>query len=212
MTRVLAVVFDYGEVLSAPANRAAHSELVAISGLSEEIFESQYWAWRLDYDAARLNGNTYWQKIARETGTKFSASQIRELIARDCRMWMDLNTPMLNWAGKLRNAGVATGILSNMGEDTLRAMRTDFAWLDQFSPRIWSCELGIVKPELAIYREVLRQLNLEPSTVLFIDNIQENIAGAVTAGMRAVLFQDVEQLAGELERQKIGLPSPEAGI
>lgn len=212
MTRIRAVIFDYGEVLSAPANRAAHSEMVAITGLPEETFEAQYWAWRLDYDADRLNGQTYWEKVATEADANFTPSQIQDLIARDCRMWMDLNRPMLRWADELRKANLATGILSNMGRDTLAAMRRDFAWLDHFSPQIWSCELGVVKPELAIYREVLRQLDLDPAAVLFIDNIQENTAGAAAAGMRTVLFKNVEQLARELARQKMDLPAPRAGI
>lgn len=210
MTRLRAVVFDYGEVLSAPANRAAHSELIAISGLPEEAFDTQYWAWRLDYDAARLNGTTYWEKVASESGTSFTSSQISDLIACDARMWMDLNQPMLDWAKDLRRAGFATGILSNMGVDTLRAIRREFAWLPEFVSQTWSCELGIVKPDLAIYRDPLRQLGLEPAEVLFIDNLPENVTGAVAAGMRAILFRDIEQLVQEIQRQKLDLPRPQA--
>lgn len=210
MTKIRAVVFDYGEVLSAPANHAAHSEMVAIAGLPEKIFDERYWAWRLDYDAARLNGVTYWEKVAAESGTSFSASQIRDLIACDCRMWMDINPPMLAWAAELRQMGFTTGILSNMGEDTLRAMRREFQWLPQFVSQTWSCELGVTKPDLAIYRDPLRQLRLKAQEVLFIDNLKANVAGAVATGMRGIVFTDIEQLCRELERQKLDLPEPEA--
>ena len=51
-----AVIFDYGEVLSKPANQSVYKQLVEISGLPEDLFQKYYWAYRLDYDAAILNG------------------------------------------------------------------------------------------------------------------------------------------------------------
>ena len=63
-----AVIFDYGEVLSGPPDPQAHRNLLAIAGVEEEAFEKAYWAHRLDYDADILNGQTYWQTVARDTG------------------------------------------------------------------------------------------------------------------------------------------------
>ena len=67
-----AVIFDYGEVLSGPPDPQAHRNLLAIAGVEEEAFEKSYWAHRLDYDADILNGQTYWQTIARDTGVRFT--------------------------------------------------------------------------------------------------------------------------------------------
>ncbi len=66
-----AVIFDYGEVLSGPPDPQAHRNLLAIAGVNEEPFEKAYWAHRLDYDADILNGQTYWQTVARDTGVHF---------------------------------------------------------------------------------------------------------------------------------------------
>ena len=65
-----AVIFDYGEVLSGPPDPQAHRNLLAIAGVKEEAFEKAYWAHRLDYDADILNGQTYWQTVARDTGVE----------------------------------------------------------------------------------------------------------------------------------------------
>ena len=84
-----AVIFDYGEVLSGPPDPQAHKNMLAITGLGEEAFEKAYWAHRLDYDADILNGQTYWETVARDTGVKFTAKQIEGLLEQDAAMWMD---------------------------------------------------------------------------------------------------------------------------
>jgi putative hydrolase of the HAD superfamily len=206
--RLRAVIFDYGEVLSQPANPAAHRNLVRIADLPQEVFDKLYWAYRLDYDAGILNSSTYWEKIAAEAGTEFTASQMEEIATLDAQMWMDLNEAMLAWAGEIKRSGLLIGILSNMGEGVLRAMRRNFSWLDDFDMHVWSYELGIVKPDPAIYIEAVRRLRVEPGEALFIDNLEDNVVGAKAAGLHSVVFRDIEQLSQELREQGFELPLP----
>jgi putative hydrolase of the HAD superfamily len=206
--RLRAVIFDYGEVLSLPANPSAHQNLLQISGIPQEIFDRQYWAYRLDYDAGILNSSTYWEKIASEAGTELTTGQIEELAAEDARMWMDLNEPMVSWAGEIKKSGLLTGILSNMGDGVLRAMRRDFAWLSDFDAHVWSYELGIVKPDPAIYQEAVQRLGVEPAEALFIDNLEQNVEGAKAAGLHSIVFKDVDQLSRDLRTHGFDLPLP----
>ncbi len=102
-----AVIFDYGEVISGPPDTRAHRNLLAIAGVEEELFEKAYWAHRLDYDADILNGQTYWQTIARETGARFTAKQIGQLMEQDAIMWMNLNPAMLGLDPKAQGGRLA---------------------------------------------------------------------------------------------------------
>jgi putative hydrolase of the HAD superfamily len=207
-----AVIFDYGEVLSRPANQSVYKQLVEISGLPEDLFQKYYWAYRLDYDAAILSGRTYWEKIAEEVGAKFTPEQIERLIERDARMWMDINEPMLAWAIEIKRAALLTAILSNMGEDVLRAMRQSFPWLAQFDALIWSCELGIVKPDPAIYLDAIEKLGVQPEEALFIDNLEVNVVGAEAAGLNALLFTNIEQLSRDLRQRGFDIPLPQPQV
>jgi putative hydrolase of the HAD superfamily len=208
-----AVIFDYGEVLSGPPDPQAHSKLLAISGVPEEIFEKAYWAHRLDYDADILNGQTYWQTVARDSGVGFTAQQIVHLLEVDARMWMNLNPAMMAWVPRIKAAGFRIGILSNMGYGVLEQMLACFSWLSQFDQLTWSCELGVVKPDPAIYLHTIKKLNVKPEQALFIDNLQKNIVGAEEVGLRAALFENVEQLQRDLARRGFPLPAlePQAG-
>ena len=208
-----AVIFDYGEVLSGPPDPEAHRELLAISGVPEEPFEKAYWAHRLDYDADILNGQTYWQTVARDTGVEFTAPQIAQLMEVDAHMWGNLNPAMIAWIPRIKAAGFRLGILSNMGHGVLDYLRPRFSWLEQFDQLTWSCDLGVVKPDPAIYLHTIKKLNVKPEQALFIDNLQKNIVGAEAVGLNAALFENVEQLQSDLVRRGFPLPAlePQAG-
>jgi putative hydrolase of the HAD superfamily len=205
---VRAVIFDYGEVLTQPANPTAHRNLLQVAGVPQEVFDKLYWDYRLDYDAGILNSTTYWEKIGSEAGAEFTSGQIEQMRVLDARMWMDLNEPMVAWALEIKKAGLLIGILSNMAEGVHLAMRDSFPWLDQFDAHVWSYELGIVKPDAAIYAEAVRRLRIEPAEALFIDNLEINVAGAKDAGLRSIVFRDVDQLSQELREQGFDLPLP----
>jgi putative hydrolase of the HAD superfamily len=201
-----AVIFDYGEVLSGPPDPQAHRNLLSIAGVKEEAFEKAYWAHRLDYDADILNSQTYWQTVASDTGVHFTAQQISQLLEQDAIMWMNLNPAMQAWIPKIKQAGFRLGILSNMGDGVLDYMRPRFPWLAHFDHLTWSCELGVVKPDPAIYLHTVKKLNVSPDRALFIDNLQKNIVGAEAVGLHAALFESPEQLQNDLARRGFPLP------
>jgi epoxide hydrolase-like predicted phosphatase len=57
-----------------------------------------------------------------------------------------------------------------------------------------SFEVGVMKPDPKIYDTVCTSLNVRSEEVLFIDDLAENVHGAVHAGMKGIIFRDVEQL------------------
>lgn len=61
-----------------------------------------------------------------------------------------------------------------------------------------SCHMGMRKPESEIYIEAARQLRLEPSSCVFVDDRRKNVEAAIAVGMRGIVFQDAKQLEKEL--------------
>jgi putative hydrolase of the HAD superfamily len=205
---VRAVIFDYGMVLTGPPDATAHAELERITGLSDERLEQLYWADRLDYDAGKLTGEAFWRKIAQEAGLKPSESQIADLIKWDARMWLTENAAMLNWQLALKQRGLLTAILSNMGDTVHAAMEHELSWLSRFDVLVFSHELHIVKPNAEIYRYTLKKLGTRPEETLFIDDRPENVRAALALGMKGALFSVVEQLRSDLARQGLAAQLP----
>jgi hypothetical protein len=80
-------------------------------------------------------------------------------------------------------------------------MRPRFPWLAQFDQLTWSCDLGVVKPDPAIYLHTVKKLAVSPGQALFIDNLEKNITGAEAVGLHAALFENLEQPQNDLVRR-----------
>jgi putative hydrolase of the HAD superfamily len=204
-----AVIFDYGEVLCTQ-DRAAHQRLLALTGLDPDAFERLYWRDRRNYDLGLMDGRGYWAKFARDAGLSFTPAQIDDLIETDVVMWTSVSEPMLAWAQSLQRAGLLTAILSNMGPEVLRTMRQEFAWLADFNQLTWSCELGIAKPDPAIYTLTCDKLGVAPADALFLDDKIENVRAAEQLGLRALQFRSIDQLRTDLAARNLldKLPEP----
>jgi putative hydrolase of the HAD superfamily len=193
-----AVVFDYGMVLTGPPEPKAHSELVRITGLTSDRLDHFYWADRHAFDEGKLNGLDYWRKVTGDAGLALDDEAIEALSLWDARMWTTQNDAMLAWQQVLKQRGILTAILSNMGDTVLANMQRELLWLDRFDVQVWSYQLRMAKPDLAIYKYVLKQLGTRPDETLFLDDKQMNIDAANAVGMRAVLFTDVDHLRADL--------------
>ncbi len=204
------VIFDYGMVLSNAQDPSAHQRLLEITGLAHAQFEEHYWRYRVAYDEGQLNGVTYWQRILEDTGVRLADDRIEELIEQDVLMWATLNEEMLAWAAALQDRGMRTAILSNMGEEMMRYMQQEFAWLQHFTQQTYSCQLRRVKPDPAIYTYTCEKMGVRPEETLFIDDRPVNVEAARGAGLKAVQFRNVTQLRHELEKQNLlpGWPLP----
>ncbi len=193
-----AVVFDYGMVLTGPQDPEAHNALLRITGLPLERFETLYWADRHAYDQGKLTGITFWQKLIREAGLDLDDPAVRELNLWDARMWTTQNLAMVAWQQQLKQHGLLTAILSNMGDSVFENIQREFDYLARFDVLVWSYQLNMAKPDPAIYRHVLKELGTRPEETLFIDDKHENIEAARALGMRAIEFTDVDRLREEL--------------
>lgn len=87
---------------------------------------------------------------------------------------------------ELRAAGLRVGLLSNSWGNTYPRARID-ALLD---PVVISGEVGLRKPDVAIYELALDRLGVPADRVLFIDDADPNVLGARASGLRALLHVD----------------------
>jgi putative hydrolase of the HAD superfamily len=92
------------------------------------------------------------------------------------------------------------GALNNEARETNDFRFEHFGLRRYFKVAFSSCYVGLRKPEPAIYRRALEILGCPPERVLFIDDREENVAGGLAAGMRAIRFTDADALRGELEQ------------
>ncbi|MFB6782756.1 HAD family hydrolase [Streptomyces sp. NPDC056352] len=93
----------------------------------------------------------------------------------------------------LRACGIRVGILSNSwGGDYLYDR-----FAAAFDTVVISGEVGLRKPDAAIYELALRQLGLQAGAVAFVDDAKPNVLGAAKVGMHGIHHLDAAQTRTE---------------
>ncbi len=92
------------------------------------------------------------------------------------------------------------GMITNAFPDVRRWLVDEWGIADAFEEIIVSAELGVVKPDPAIYHHALERLAVRAERSVFIDDFEENVAGAQAVGMHAIHFQSVQQALADLDQ------------
>ena len=194
------VVFDYGEVISFSPSDSDRQALLSIARVPEESFWPPYWANRDALDAGTMSIRQYWLEIARHAGVDFSDSRIQQLWIADYRSWLSVNPDTYDVLLALREGGTRMALLSNAGFDFGGYFR--HGPMGSLFERIFvSAEMGRLKPEQAIYQDVLDDLGIEARDMIFIDNKAVNIDGAAALGIDGHVFTTAELLRSYLDEK-----------
>jgi putative hydrolase of the HAD superfamily len=104
-----------------------------------------------------------------------------------------LNTDLLAYIEQL-HVSYKTAILSNANIGVLDRIIGQ-KWLQKnFDEVVVSAEVGIVKPELSIYKLVVDRLGVTPSACIYIDDRESFLIPARELGMNALLYENFEQV------------------
>jgi epoxide hydrolase-like predicted phosphatase len=198
-----ALIVDFGGVLTTPIQdsmEAFSSELgidfddflrVALRAYVEGDDDLVY-----DFEMGKLDEDEFSvqfaQRLAQATGKEIDPERFVQ------RMFggMRLEEGMLDAVGKARAAGFKTGLLSN-------------SWGLSGYPRerlaeicddvVISAEVGMRKPDPAIFELSVSRLGVAPEASIFVDDHPGHLKAAVEAGMTTVLHRSPAQTITELE-------------
>ena len=201
-SRVGAVVFDFGGVMTTSTMPKRVIALAREKGIDWDVFRRGFDAHRLDYDAGRLTLEEMYDLIWRDAGIEVSAETNAAFIAADSQSWLYRNERTLEWMKSLKARGFVIGILTNMAPHFARVhFRTSFAdFIALADAMVVSGEVGLVKPHREIYDLMRERIGLPASALCFIDDLERNVAAAAAAGWRGIRFVSNEQVESDFER------------
>ena len=93
-----------------------------------------------------------------------------------------------------------TAVLSNAWPEARRMLVEKYRVMPAFDLIIISAEEKIAKPDTRIYEIAAERIGVSPAECIFVDDFEENIVGALRAGMQAVRFISTDQTISDLER------------
>lgn len=105
---------------------------------------------------------------------------------------------------KLKKQGFKLYYLSNFPLDSFEEVRNDYYFFRFFDGGIISSEVKMSKPDLRIYKILLQKYSLVPEECVYIDDIEENIFAAESAGFSGLLTYGSPNILSLLE-EKLGI-------
>ena len=79
---------------------------------------------------------------------------------------------------ELRGAGYGVHLGTNQDSHRARYMRETLGYDDVFDVGVYSCDIGVAKPETAYFEKAVTLIGAPAETVLFVDDKQANVDGA----------------------------------
>ncbi len=129
-----------------------------------------------------------------------SDAQAAELMADYWRWYVgSLDETLVAWFAAVRGRGLRAGILSNSGPGAREAER-HWGFEEMTDDIVYSHEVGLAKPDPAVYALTAARLGVEGREIVFLDDVAANVEAARAAGWHAVLHEETVRSIAELEQ------------
>ena len=191
------VVYDLGGVLIDWNPRHLYRKLIEDETTMEWFLaEVCHTAWNEEQDRGRSFAAAIEEAAARHP-------EYRPLIEAYFERWAEMMAGEIEGAvailEELRTSGHELHALTNWSAETFPHARERFAFLDWFESILVSADVGLIKPDPAIFRLLLQRIGRTPAECIYIDDNPKNVASAAALGLDAIAFQGAAELRAELE-------------
>lgn len=186
------VVFDFGGVMSHfPKDDWPLYPLCEKVGLTREMVDRGHAAHRHEYDGGFLNCEEMYRLILEDNGLPAPPPEwFREVYLADSRGWRRPDEATLGLMREFKSAGKRIGILTNMSveffNDYFVTVFAEFRALAD--AEVVSGFEHLYKPQREIYDLMVERIGVPAGRLLFLDDLESNIAAARSFGWRGEVF------------------------
>ncbi len=191
------IIWDIGGVLERTENPAPRQKLAErlgwkVEDLSHVIFGHTN---GLKVQLGQISLAEHWALVGQKLGLDEAQTKqaVAEFFAGD-----KLDSNLVTYIRSL-NSQYNTAILSNYMPNLREKVEQLWQIGDAFDHLIISAEVGLMKPDPALYDLTLETVGCLPMEAVFIDDFIDNVAAARQSGMYAIWFKTANQAIAELE-------------
>jgi putative hydrolase of the HAD superfamily len=192
-----ALLFDLGKVLVDFDFERGMERFAARTLLSRKEFERVILDQDLirQYETGSMTSAAYHQYLSEHGGLQMSLEEFHE--AWSAVFLPDLIVP--EQLLKSLKARYPLILVSNTNESHASYIAKHYPVLDYFDHKIFSHEVGSMKPDKRIYEAAIAAAGKPPDALFFTDDRAENVEGAAKLGIRTHQFHNVLNLVKALK-------------
>lgn len=144
------------------------------------------------YDSGMISLQDFLTGVQDATGKK--PKLVEEMLDKETSK----NTALLSYIADLKN-NYKISLVSNIGTNWIRESFLSPDEQALFDDIVLSFEVGMTKPDPAIYELACKRIGVEPTETIVIDDIERNCEVAKSIGMEAIQYQDFMSMKSQLE-------------
>ena len=209
MTTITAVLFDFAGVLTSSPWVA----MTAAGGGNLELLIGSYdedtdhpWHQVERGEMAIADWAVAVSEDGRAQGVEVDFAPLQTMLGE-----LTVHEPIIERVRSLRDEGYKLGLVTNNVREGAAMWRSLVPIDELFDAVVDSSEVGMRKPNPAIYHHALGLLGgVAPGEAVFLDDSPGNVAGARRAGLHAILVEEPEEAVRELDALLAGRADPVA--
>ena len=184
-----AVLCDCGGVLLRQ-DWEVYEEFGEANGLPPRALRRALYGTEAWHNLQKGEGNrTIWREAAIESLSEHCGERAEGLFDEWRSRPVERHEPNLTLARDLQASGIRLGLLSNAAPDLNELLIPHFGVDLPWDDKVISGEVGLAKPDAAIYRLASERIGVSVGGCFFIDDLAENIEAAKSVGMGGYHFQ-----------------------
>ena len=199
-----AIVFDLGGVLiDLDFDRCvrAFREVLGYERITELLDLSHQKGFYGDMEAGLITADEFRAEVLRESRPGCVPADVDRAMAGLLTGMDPAKVPLLE---RLTERYPLYG-LTNNNEISVQRMHDIYEengldWRRVFRKEFISCRMKLMKPSREIFDAAAAEIGLPPEEILFIDDSQRNVDGALAAGWKAALYKQGTDLGACIER------------
>lgn len=196
--------FDLGQVLVRFDHGLLVRQLAAVAKVDEALVRQILFQEGMQelLELGRMSTGEFYDEFRRRTGTVAD----EEMLRRAATEFFWPNHEIVPVLVQLRQRRYRMGILSNTCELHWDYCRRRFAYVAELFDRyVLSFKVGAMKPDRRIFEAAAAEAGCAPEELFFTDDIAPNQAGAVAAGIDAVVYRGALDLVSRLRQRGIAV-------
>lgn len=184
---IRAVVFDFGGVLADEGFVSGLRKIGSALGIDEDLAvrTGERLVQTSGYVTGQASEADFWEAFRRELGVEAEDRVLRKTILRG----FTLRPSMLELLEWLKKRGIPVFMLSDQ-TDWLEALDRKTPFIHLFDRVYNSFRTGRTKSDERTFGDLVADLGLEGSEILFVDDRASNLARAAKLGIRIVLCEN----------------------
>ncbi|MDO4804639.1 MAG: HAD family phosphatase [Lachnospiraceae bacterium] len=103
------------------------------------------------------------------------------------------------WLRHVKESGCKLLYLSNYSPKIMRECKDALYFLPEMDGGLFSCDLHLVKPDMAFYQALIEKYQLDPERCIFIDDLEMNLVPARELGIHTVQFRSQDQAERDVD-------------